>query len=118
MITQSNYLGIVVNDLPAATAYYRDTLGLTVDEAASIPGAFTQFKLNGDAILALQAESEAPNRPPFEPALMVDDIDATYADWQERGVDLLDEPNDKPFGRTFLFRTPDGHVLRAWQPSK
>ena len=42
MIKQANYLGIVVKDLAAATAFYRDTLGIPVDEGDSIPGYFTQ----------------------------------------------------------------------------
>jgi catechol 2,3-dioxygenase-like lactoylglutathione lyase family enzyme len=115
MIKQANYLGIVVNELEKATAFYRDTLGLAVDEAESIPGFYTQFKLDGGAILSLQANTEIPNGAPYEPALLVDNVDATFADWRQKGVDLLEEPNDKPFGRTFLFRTPDGHVLRAYQ---
>jgi len=115
MINQVNYLGIVVQDLAAAAAFYRDTLGLPVDESASIPGQFTQFKLDGGAVLGLQSWTEIPGGQPFEPAFLVDDIDATYAAWKARGVELIDEPNDQPFGRTFLFRTPDGHVLRAYQ---
>lgn len=115
MIKQANYLGIVVKDLTAATAFYRDTLGIAVDESDSVPGFFTQFKLNGGAVLALQAATEVPDGQAFEPAILVDDVDATYATWQQQGVELLDAPNDKPFGRTFLFRTPEGHVLRAYQ---
>lgn len=115
---KSNYLGIIVKDLPAATAFYRDTLGLPVNEQASIPGVFTQFNLDGDSILALQANTEIPDGQPFEPGLLVDDVDGIYAQWQTQGVDLLEEPHDKPFGRSFLFRTPEGHVLRAWQMYK
>ena len=115
MIKQANYLGIVVKDLAAATAFYRDTLGIPVDEGDSIPGYFTQFKLDGGAILALQADTEAPDDLAFEPAVLVDDVDATYAAWQAKGVQMIDAPNNKPFGRTFLFRTPEGHVLRAYQ---
>lgn len=115
MIKQANYLGIVVNDLAAATTFYRDKLGLTVNEAESIPGYYVQFDLNGGVIMSLQAATEIPGGAPFEPALLVDDVDATYAKWQAAGVELLDEPNDKPFGRTFLFRTPDGQVLRAYK---
>lgn len=114
--TQANYLGIVVKDLAAATGFYRDTLGLPVNEAASIPGFFVQFKLEGGAILALQANTEVPGGQSFEPALLVEDVDATYQQWRQQGVDLLDAPNDKPFGRTFLLRTPEGHVLRIYQP--
>ena len=114
-ITKANYLGIVVNDIAAATAYYRDSLGFVVDEAESVPGFFTQFKLAGDTTLALQAVTEAPNGQLFQPGLLVENIDALYAQWQAQGVDLLGEPTDRPFGRTFLFRTPEGHVLRAYQ---
>ena len=115
-ISTLNYLGVVVQDIAAATAFYRDTLGLVVDEQASIPGAFTQFKLAGNAVLGLQLGTEAPNGQSFEPALLVEDVDKTYAQWQAQGVDLLDEPTNKPFGRTFLFRTPEGHVLRVYRP--
>lgn len=112
------YLGLVVDDLAAATTFYRDTLGLKVDEGASVPGAFTQFEVEGGAILALQAQTELPDRPAFELALQVDDVEATYRAWSERGVELIDAPNDQPFGRTFIFRTPDGHVMRAYQPDR
>lgn len=114
-ITKANYLGIIVNDIAAATAFYRDTLGLVIDEAESVPGFFTQFKLAGDTTLALQAVSEAPDGQGFQPGLLVENIDALYAEWQAKGVALLGEPTDRPFGRTFLFRTPEGHVLRAYQ---
>lgn len=114
-ITKASYLGIVVNDIAAATAFYRDTLGLVIDEAESVPGFFTQFKLAGETTLALQAVTEAPNGQLFQPGLLVENIDALYADWQAKGVDLLGEPVDRPFGRTFLMRTPEGHVLRIYQ---
>ncbi len=115
MIKQANYLGIIVKDVTAATAFYRDTLGIPVDEGDSTPGHFTQFKLDGGAVLALQASAESPDGLAFVPAFLVDDVDATYATWQAKGVQMIDEPNDKPFGRTFLFRTPEGHVWRAYQ---
>lgn len=115
MITHASYLGIVVDDLEAATTFYRDALGFTIDQEESIPGRYTQFKLDGETILSLQADTQTPNGQPFEPGLMVDDVDATYATWTSNGVDILAEPHDMPFGRTFLFRTPDGHVLRVYQ---
>ena len=112
---QSNYLGIVVKDLAAATAFYRDTLGFPVDEQESAPGIFTQFKLAGNATVALQSGTQIPGGQAFEPALLVEDVDATYRQWHQQGVELLDEPNNQPYGRTFLFRTPEGHVLRVYQ---
>jgi predicted enzyme related to lactoylglutathione lyase len=117
MIQKMNFLGLVVDDLEATTRYYTEKLGLPVDEQESIPGMYTQFKLGGDAILGLVTgfEQEGIDQS-FDAALAVDDIDATYTHWREAGVETLSEPRDMPFGRTFLFRTPGGHVLRAYAP--
>ncbi len=116
MIREANYLGVVVEDLEAATAFYRDRLGLPVNEGESVPGRFTIFKLEGGTMFALQADTEIPGGQPFEPAVLVDDVDAAYTLWQQRGVEVLGEPYEQPFGRTFLFRTPEGHVFRAYRP--
>lgn len=116
MIQNLAFLGLVVKDVPAATAYFQK-LGFTVDEAQSIPNAYTQFKLDGGAIVGLfdsfDVEGVEQN---FDPAFLVPDVDATYEQWQAAGIELLSEPRDMPFGRTFLFRTPDGHILRAYHP--
>lgn len=118
MIEQMSWLGLMVKDIEAATAFYRDKLGLAVDEAESMPGVYTQFKLNGGgAILALVSrgfEQEVVSQS-FDTALMTADADAVYRQFQAAGVDLVGEPHDMPFGRTFLFNTPDGHVLRVLQ---
>ena len=114
MTMQASYIGLVVKDVAAATAFYRDQLGWAVDEAESIPGVFTQFALDGDTIVALQGVSDVPENQNFAPALLVDDVDAIYAQWRAQGVELLDEPNERPFGRTFLFRAPTGHVWRVY----
>ncbi|MEM7130008.1 MAG: VOC family protein [Chloroflexota bacterium] len=115
MIQKAGYLGIVVNDLESATAFYRDTLGVAVDETESAPGEFTVFNLDGGTVLALQAGTEIPSDQGFEPAVVVDDADATYALWKSRGAEMLDEPRDLPFGRAFMLKTPEGHVLRVYQ---
>ena len=49
-------------------------------------------------------------------ALAVDDADSFYAELKEKGVELLDEPNDMPYGRTFLMKAPGGQVLRIYKP--
>lgn len=116
MVQNMTFLGLVVKDVPASTAYYQK-LGLSVNEAQSIPDAYTQFDLDGGAIFGLinGFEQEGISQP-FDAALLIPDIDATYEQWQAAGVELLSEPRDMPFGRTFLFRTPDGHILRAYRP--
>lgn len=119
MIQQMSWLGLVVKDIPAATEFYTQKLGLTLNEAESIPNFYSQFITQGGAILGLinGFEQEGVNQP-FDTAFMVADVDSMYSQWQETGVELIGEPHDMPFGRTFLLRTPDGHVLRViGQPS-
>lgn len=117
MIEQMNFLGLVVKDVAAATEFYAQKLGLKVNEEQSIPDFYTQFDLNGSAILGLVNGFEQEGiAQPFDAAVLVSDIDGAYARWKANGVEMLSEPRDMPFGRTFLFRTPDGHVLRAYAP--
>lgn len=118
MIQQMTFLGLVVKDVAEATDFYTQKLGLNVNEEQSIPDFYTQFELKGDgAVFAVLGgfEQEGVSQS-FDAGLIVDDIDATYAQFQAEGVEALSEPRDMPFGRTFLFRTPDGHVLRAFTP--
>jgi predicted enzyme related to lactoylglutathione lyase len=114
MIQQMAWLGLVVKDIPAATEFYTQKLGLTLDEAESIPNLYTQFVTQGGAILGLinGFEQEGINQP-FDTAFIVNDVDAAYNQWQTAGVEMVSEPHDMPFGRTFLFRTPDGQILRV-----
>jgi hypothetical protein len=46
--------------------------------------------------------------------LSVDDADEAYRTWKARGVEMVTEPWDAPFGRTFAFKDADGRVLRAY----
>jgi catechol 2,3-dioxygenase-like lactoylglutathione lyase family enzyme len=51
----------------------------------------------------------------FELALPVatrPDVDRVAADWQARGIDIVQPPQDMDFGRTFTALDPDGHRLR------
>lgn len=114
MIQQMAWLGLVVKDIPAATEFYTQKLGLTLDQGESIPNFYSQFVTQGGAILGLinGFEQEGINQP-FDTAFIVNDVDAAYNQWQTAGVEMVSEPHDMPFGRTFLFRTPDGQILRV-----
>lgn len=117
MIQAMNFLGLVVKDLDAATAFYTDKLGLAVNTKESIPEQYTQFEINGGTIFALLTgfEKEGIDQS-FDAALSVPDVDAVYEKWQANGVEFVDAPHDMPFGRTAFVRTPDGHVLRVFTP--
>lgn len=115
MIKQMPFLGLIVKDLAESTQFYQEKLGLGVNEKESIPNVYTQFSLNGNgAVFALLTDFEVEGiKQNFDAALYVEDVDAAYAHWQAAGVQMVSAPTDMPFGRTFLFRTPDGHILRV-----
>jgi lactoylglutathione lyase len=113
MFTNVGYVGIIVKDVAEATAFYRDTLGFALEGASP---TMSQFEPAGGAILGVQV-SDLPSEQPFEIGFIVDDVDGTYATWKARGVEMLEAPNERPFGRTFLIRAPQGHMLRIFKPS-
>lgn len=55
------------------------------------------------------AEQEAGSR--FQLTIWVDDTDAVCAELEQREVQLLNGPQDRPWGlRTAAFADPDGHI--------
>jgi predicted enzyme related to lactoylglutathione lyase len=50
-----------------------------------------------------------------ELSFAVEDVDATYKQWKEKGVEMISEPTDLPFGRYFLAKDPEGHYLSAYK---
>ncbi len=110
-----NFFGFVVDDVAETTRYYTDVLGLTVNAEASIPNYYSQFVTQDGAIFAVFAAfGDGPDiAQRFDAALEVEDVDATFADWKAKGVDIVTDVQDLPFGRTFLARTPNNHILRV-----
>ncbi len=124
---------VLVDDVDAALAFYRDALGLTVrNEVArdrfrwvtlatesqpeiqivlSQPHA-GRSQEDGDAIAALLAKGEL--RPLHFSA---DDLDATFEKLAGApGAEVLQEPADQPWGvRDAAVRDPAGNLLRIEQ---
>ena len=80
------------------------------------------FRLD-NTLLFLTRTSEAPrmiapaeagqpgNGPRHVFAIIVDDVDAVCAELKDKGVALLNGPDDRPWGmRTANFQDPDGYV--------
>ncbi|WP_425402651.1 VOC family protein [Haloglycomyces albus] len=40
-------------------------------------------------------------------------IDTRFAEWKARDVTVVLEPEDAPFGRTFITTDPDGNLIRV-----
>ncbi len=59
-----------------------------------------------------RAEGPVPNNQYWAAYLYVEDADALCADFRARGVEIVRELEDAPYGlRDFDIRDPDGHII-------
>lgn len=114
---KANLQLIYVSDIERSTAFYKDLLN---DEPVMEVPRYVAFGVEGKALFALWSGAEAPQ--PGAPAyseigIMVptgEDVDRLYVEWQERlDLDVVLEPVTEVFGRTFMIRDPDGHLIRV-----
>lgn len=117
--TRIGAITLFVEDVPAAKEFYRTAFGLPVHYEDADSAVF-RF---GDTLVNLLKATEVaeliepePVAPPnagsrFQLTINVADVDATCAELERRGVQLLNGPIDRPWGvRTAAFRDPAGHV--------
>jgi catechol 2,3-dioxygenase-like lactoylglutathione lyase family enzyme len=133
MTVSISHVHVLVDDLDAALAFYRDTLGLTVrnevaqdefrwvvlatDSQPEIQIVLSQphagrSQEDGDALAALLAKGEL--RPV---QFRSDDLDATFEKVAGApGAEVLQEPASQPWGaRDAAVRDPAGNLVRIEQ---
>ena len=111
---------LIVRDLAACTAFYRDTLGLVVRESESTPNSVS-FQMDTVYFFLLEAggaaqmvsseplDLELAGSPRVLLAAGVEDVDAAYQVFSAKGVRFLRPPTDQPWGlRTAYFADPEG----------
>jgi catechol 2,3-dioxygenase-like lactoylglutathione lyase family enzyme len=47
--------------------------------------------------------------------LQTDDLDGVYEELKGRGVEIVDEPTERPYGKDMGFRDPSGNQMRMMQ---
>jgi predicted enzyme related to lactoylglutathione lyase len=106
------YAIVTTGDVPRARRFFTEKLGLATEE--DMGDEFSQFTTREGTLWAvMQAPPHAtPNG--VEIYLTVDDVDAAHRLWKERGVEMVTEPHNEPFGRTFAFKDADGRVMHAY----
>jgi predicted enzyme related to lactoylglutathione lyase len=110
---------IYVRDIKKVSKFYTEVLGLPVVKEQS-SDTFVALATTGGTLIALEDVSRAkPYEKPapagIELGLEVEDVDATWRDWQAKGVKTLSEPEDFPFGRAFDAQDPEGHLLSIYK---
>jgi predicted enzyme related to lactoylglutathione lyase len=109
------YAIVTTDDVPRARSFFRDKLGLSTED--DMGDAFSQFTTREGTLWAVMS------RPDYAPALgaelylQVDSVDEAHRLWRERGVEMVTEPHNEPFGRTFAFKDADGRGLHAYAPA-
>lgn len=109
---------LYVKDTEKSTAFYGELLKRK--PKAAFP-TYVAFGMDGGFTLGLWS-TKTVNLPPadagnrFELAFQVEDepaVEAMYADWRRRGIEIAQEPMTAVFGRTFVGLDPDGHRIRV-----
>jgi len=117
---QLNQIGLIllgVTNLAKSVAFYRDTLGLTLN--AEVPGEFAFF--NGGGVTLALAVPLAKNSPAMvgatEVVFSVPGVRAAHTALAARGVKFIVEPRlVNPPMWAANFTDPDGHRLSIFGP--
>jgi catechol 2,3-dioxygenase-like lactoylglutathione lyase family enzyme len=83
-------IALRVHDVPAATEYYRDRLGLPLLFEA---GGMAFFDCAGTRLLLGEPGSEAEDHPGSIVYFEVADIEAAHGDLESRGVEFIRPPH-------------------------
>ncbi|MFC7343537.1 VOC family protein [Saccharopolyspora griseoalba] len=80
---------------------------------------FIAFELGGGVQLALWSGASGEARPSRTSEVCLclsggaEEIDRYHRDWANKGVEVVQEPHDDVFGRTFVVADPDGNLVRV-----
>ena len=102
-------LTLHVADVDRSVEFYRKLPGATV--MMHFQGTFALLRF-GNGRLGLLKDQKRP----FHVELECDDLDATYAKFQELGIGTEGPPTVRAWGeRDFLLTDPDGNLLECGQ---
>ncbi|MCZ4327309.1 VOC family protein [Brachybacterium paraconglomeratum] len=113
-----NLFLIYVRDADAATAFYSDLFEIA---PTFISPRYVAFDVAPGVLFALWTgrSGHANPRTPrtCEVGLMVPGpasaVDEVFANWLAKDVQVVEEPHDDVFGRTFVAADPDGNLIRV-----
>jgi len=108
---------VYVSDVGRSTAFYKMLFGM--DPVFSSP-RYVAFSAGSDALFAIWSGGEKPdpNAQRFsEVGIMLksdDEVEELYEKWKSNaGITIVQEIETAVFGRTFLIKDPDGHIIRV-----
>ena len=133
MITNVSLVSVWVTDLDDALAFYTDVLGFEAREDIQLgpdfrwvtvghpsqPELFLHLTtpskpLSDDLIAVMQRAQAEGGMPGF--GLNVDDCRATHPELTAKGVQFIQEPQDRPYGVEALLRDNSGNWIVLVEP--
>ncbi len=116
---KANLQLVYVSDISRSTAFYKDIFKSSPVFSSSRYVAFAA-DVNGEALFAIWTGGEKPDiaTPRFsEIGIMLpsnEEVDRLFDEWRDKAeITVVREPYDEVFGRTFLIKDPDGHIIRV-----
>jgi catechol 2,3-dioxygenase-like lactoylglutathione lyase family enzyme len=101
-----------VADLESARGFYTDYLGLRTEEFNLGWVARYTSPDTGANIQLVTRDASAAEDPVV--SVLTDDVDAAFAEAQERGYEIVHPLTTEPWGpRRFFVRAPDGNVINV-----
>ena len=108
---------IYVSDIERSTAFYKTLFNS--DPVFSSP-RYVAFSAGSEALFAIWTGGTTPDAtaPRFsEIGIMLpsnEAVDALFETWDKNPeIKIVQEPRTEVFGRTFLVKDPDGHIIRV-----
>jgi predicted enzyme related to lactoylglutathione lyase len=116
MIKHIKFLGIPVSNQERAVQFYSDKLGfkLFTDQPFTEAQRWVEMRIPGAQTgISLFTPDEHQGRIGtfVNTAFACDNIDKTYRDLKEKGVECLGEPVREHWGSYFLIKDPDGNTI-------
>ncbi|OKP01116.1 VOC family protein [Xenorhabdus eapokensis] len=116
-VVKPNLQLIYVSDIERSTAFYATIFN--TEPVFSSP-RYVAFTVDKEVIFAIWSGGTKPDNavPRFsEIGIMLptcEDVDQLFEKWQQNpNIEIQQEPYTDVFGRTFLVKDPDGHMIRV-----
>lgn len=108
-------IAIFSNDIDAALAFYRDTLGLPLGRSGSFGGEFFLEGTHLSVHPANHPDAKALVGRHTGITLQVEGLLHVCGQLHDRGVRFITEPTQQAWGIMAMIADPDGNVLALWE---
>ena len=106
MIKGLTYAIVTTDDVPRARRFFTEKLGLGTED--DMGDEFSQFTTRAGTLWAVMQAPPEAGRARRRALPPVDDVDAAFATWKSRGVEMVTEPWMRRSAGPSPSRTPTG----------